>query len=102
MDTDDLSEEAYEAVIVTPEKFHHDLAMQFGLQAEGCLDEDEYLERCKQLILNLKQMEEDELGDIFFDNVPTVSDLGNALESILGKIDSVRRIPLRKRHFTTS
>jgi hypothetical protein len=31
MDTDDLSREAYQAVIIEAEKFNHDLTLRFGL-----------------------------------------------------------------------
>ncbi len=52
MDTDELSHEAYQAIIVTAEKFHHDLTLQFGLLSYDCKDEDEYLENSKKLIGN--------------------------------------------------
>jgi hypothetical protein len=43
MDTDDLSVEAYKAVILESGKFHADLILQFGLLAEDCNDEGEFL-----------------------------------------------------------
>ena len=33
MDTDDLSNETYKAVIIEAEKFNHDLTLQFGILA---------------------------------------------------------------------
>jgi hypothetical protein len=40
MDTDDLSEETYEAVWTEAEKFSHDLTSHFGLLAGGCQNEE--------------------------------------------------------------
>ena len=36
MDTDDLSNEAYEAVIIEAERFHHNLTLHFGVLADDC------------------------------------------------------------------
>ena len=33
MDTDDLSNEAYQGIIIEAEKFNHDLTLQFGVLA---------------------------------------------------------------------
>jgi len=37
MDTDDLSEETYKAIIGTAEGFHHDLTLQFCILKEYLL-----------------------------------------------------------------
>ena len=39
MDTDELSNEAYTAVLVEAERFHHNLTIHFGVLAGDC-DED--------------------------------------------------------------
>ena len=36
MDTDDLSNEAYHAVLVEAERFHHNLTIHLGVVADGC------------------------------------------------------------------
>lgn len=46
MDTDELSTETYEGVIAV-EKFNSDLALQFGLLASDCKNEEEYLNEAK-------------------------------------------------------
>lgn len=51
MDTDELSEEAYHAIMIEAEWFNHDLTLQFGLLSYECKDENDFLE--KSLILNL-------------------------------------------------
>jgi hypothetical protein len=43
MDTDDLSNETYEAVIIEAERFHHNLTLHFGLLAGQCDTEEECL-----------------------------------------------------------
>ena len=43
MDTDELSSEAYEGIIMEAEKFSRDLTLSFGLLASSCENEQEYL-----------------------------------------------------------
>ncbi len=47
MNTDDLSREAYKAVMIEAEKFDHDLTLRFGVLASQCDNEDEYLQECR-------------------------------------------------------
>jgi hypothetical protein len=50
MDTDDLSKEAYKGIIAEAENFDPDLTLQFGLLSYDCANEDEYLDKSKELI----------------------------------------------------
>ena len=43
MDTEELSSEAYEGIIMEAEKFSRDLTLSFGLLASSCENEQEYL-----------------------------------------------------------
>lgn len=99
MDTDDLSVEAYKAVIVEAERFNHDLTLQFGLLSSECLDEVDYLDKSKKLIDRMKRLTEDEFFDMFFGNPPEKNDLYLALDKILENIDKVIKIPIYKRTF---
>ena len=36
IDTSDLSNEAYQAILVEAERFHHNLTIHFGVLADGC------------------------------------------------------------------
>jgi hypothetical protein len=54
LDTDDLSINTYNAVIVEAERFHHDLTLQFGLLASGANSDDEYLDRAEAMISHWK------------------------------------------------
>ena len=48
MDTDNLSNEFYRAVIIEAERFNYDLTLQFGVLASSCKNEKEYIKECKR------------------------------------------------------
>ncbi len=50
MDTYDLSREAHTAIIETAERFHHDLNLQFGVLADDCDTDDEFLDESETII----------------------------------------------------
>jgi hypothetical protein len=45
MDTDDLSREAYDGILIEAEKLTHDLTLHYGLLSESCNNEAEYIEQ---------------------------------------------------------
>ncbi|GHU67547.1 hypothetical protein FACS189413_02510 [Bacteroidia bacterium] len=101
MDTDDLSQETYKAVILTAEMFNHDLTLHFGCLAMDCYDEEEYLLKSEQLIKECLEEEDIEIlmDDLFFGNPPNIKDFKNVLSEIQYKINQVREIPLKQRTF---
>ena len=99
MDTDDLSKDAYRAVIVESDRLHPDLTLKFGLLSEDCADEAEFLDECKLLALELKQLKPHDFAHVFFDNPPDMSALKKTLDLILQNIDKVQSVPLKKRRF---
>lgn len=99
MDTDDLSQEAYKAIIIEAERFNHDLTLRFGLLSGDCDDEEEYLDKSILLIEKLKNAKKYQLEDIFFGNVPNRDKLNKTLDSITENIANVNNIPFKKRHF---
>ena len=99
MDTDDLSNETYKAVILEVEKFNHDLTLQFGVLASSCKNEEEYLANAKQLISEIRELDGYDLEDMFFCNLPNISDLHKCLQQIELNIAQVETIPKEKRHF---
>ncbi|HRO47179.1 hypothetical protein [Agriterribacter sp.] len=99
MDTDELSSEAYEGIIVEAEKFNHDLSLPFGLLASSCENEQEYLIEAKKLITEIKALKTHELSGMFFDAVPDKKDLHQALDGILANIFLVEKIPEGERHY---
>jgi hypothetical protein len=99
MDTDDLSTEAYRAVIVEAERFMHDLTLHFGVLASDCKDEKEYLTQAKQLAEGILKVDDFILEDLFFGSIPDKTKLNLALREIISNIEEVKKIPMDKRHF---
>ena len=101
MDTDDLSKEAYSAVLETAEEFHHDLTLQFGLLSSDYDNDDDFLSQSETLIKGW--LGQDDLRyvieDIFFDDLPGKAEFEKVLQSILKNISIVRQIPLENRIF---
>ncbi len=100
MDTDDLSTETYNAVILTSEKFNHELTLPFGILADACKDDNDYLVKAKKLIATWKGNLKFHSDNIFFDYPPpNVSSFERVLLTIEAKIDKVMKIPMDQRKF---
>lgn len=99
MDTDDLSTEAYQGIIIEAEKFNPDLTLQFGLLASECKNEDEYLTKASALVSEIRSLEEEELLDMFFGNLPDAKSLNLTLDRIKENIENVKKIPKEKRNY---
>jgi len=99
MDTDNLSTEAYKAVIIEAERLVHDLTLQFGVLASSCIDEAEYLKKSKELAQEIMELDDYELEDILFGNVPERDKLDSTLNQMIKNIDEVNEIPVDKRHY---
>lgn len=100
MDTDELSNETYKAILITSEKFNHNLTLQFGLLASDCTDDNDYLEKASQLIIDWKSDLANSINYIFFDTEkPTISSFENILLKIQSQSAKVIRIPVEKRTF---
>ncbi|HNW70808.1 MAG TPA: hypothetical protein PKI01_10425 [Bacteroidales bacterium] len=89
IDTDDLSEKTYRAIIIEAEKFNHDLTLQFGLLSYHCMDEDEYIKLSKEYIAEMLEFDEFDLDDIFFGNPPPMKDFHAALNRIIKNISTL-------------
>jgi len=99
MDTDDLSQEAYKAIMIEAERFNHDLTLRFGVLSGDCNDEEEYLKKSLLLIEKIKKAKKYQLEDIFFGDVPNIDHLNKILDRIIENIERVKKIPFKKRHF---
>ena len=99
MDIDDLSNETYKAVIIEAEKFNHDVTLQFGVMASSCKNEEEYLNKAKQLIKEIRELDVYELEDMFFGNIPNTWQLNKYLKQIELNIAEVESIPKEKRYY---
>ena len=68
MDTRDISERTYKAILEETEQAHHDLALQFGLLAKICTDEEDYIEKADQLVKLMLQYPEEDIDAIFLND----------------------------------
>jgi len=99
MDTGDLSEETYRAIMIEAERFSHDLTLQFGLLSYDCADEEVFIEKSVQLINEMISYDEVDLNDMFFGNPPETSDFHIALTRILDNIVELKKIPSKRRTY---
>jgi hypothetical protein len=101
MDTNDLSRETHSAIIVTAERFHHDLTLQFGVLASYCKTDNEYLDKSESMIKEwLTDWDlEEVIMDIFFDDVPRKQDFKKVLDKTLINIEKARKVPIEQRKF---
>jgi len=99
MDTGDLSEETYRAIMIEAERFNHDLTLQFGLLSGECKDEEDFIEKSIQLIEEMKNYDEIDLDDMFFGNPPKMNDFHSILRKIIENINKVEEIPTEKRTY---
>lgn len=98
MDTDDLSRESYDGILVEAEKLTHDLTLHYGLLSYNCKDETEYIYKADKLTRKILQADDYELDDLFMGNPPDKEKLNFTLQKIIGNIEQIKKIPIEKRH----
>ena len=91
MDTDDLSQEAYDGILLEAERFSHDLTVHYGVLASDCQDEDNYLSRAERLTKDIMACSSVDLDDLFFGNSPSKKELKPTLSRILQNIQKLKR-----------
>ena len=99
MDTGDLSEEAYLALIVEAERFNHDSTLQFGLLSYRCKNEDDFLKESIKLIYKMKKYDEIDIDDMFFGNPLGKDQFHEALDRILINIENVMKIQIGEKTY---
>ncbi len=99
MDTDDLSREAYNGIIIEAERLTHDLTLHFGLLSYDCKNETEYIDKAEKLTQEILELEDYELDDLFWGNPPDKEKLNFTLRKIINNIEEVKHIPIEKRHY---
>lgn len=65
MDTDDLSREVYNGILVEAEKLTHDLTLHYGLLSYDCKNETEYIDEAEKLTKEILNLDDYELEDLF-------------------------------------
>ncbi len=91
MDTGDLSDETYYAILSEAEEFNTDLTLQFGLLSEECDNEKIFIEKSIELIEIMKKFDEIDLDDMFFGNPPKIKEFHEALQKIAQNIEDVKK-----------
>jgi len=99
IDTSNLSNEAYEAVLIEAEKLTHDLTLHFGLLSHRAKDEADYLNKAKILAGQIKTLDEYEAEDYLFGCKVSLTKLHATLDKIISNIDRVIQIPEKKRYY---
>jgi hypothetical protein len=99
MDTDDLSREAYNGILIEAEKLTHDLTLHFGLLSSDCIDETEYIDKAEKLTKEIMQVDDWELDDLFWGDPPNKEKLIFTCKKILKNIEKVKTIPIEKRKY---
>ncbi|MBK7447810.1 MAG: hypothetical protein IPJ45_17655 [Ignavibacteria bacterium] len=90
MDTDDLSDKTYNAIMREAENFNHDLTLQFGLLSYQCKNEDEFISKSEKLIRKILKYDEEEIEEMFFGNLPSTEELHIALKIIKENIKKLK------------
>lgn len=89
IDTDDLTDETYNAIIIESENFDHNLTLQFGLLSDECDDEADYISKSIKLIEEMLTYDEIEIDDMFFGEPPSKTEFHKALHKILKNISTL-------------
>ncbi|HXL56515.1 MAG TPA: hypothetical protein VN958_09675, partial [Chitinophagaceae bacterium] len=95
MDTGDLSDRAYKAILkailVEAEKFNHDLTLQFGLLSDECENESIFIKKSASLINEMIKYDASELDDMFFGNPPSKKEFHITLKKIMDNIQKIKK-----------
>jgi hypothetical protein len=82
MDTRDISEPTYNAILEEAEQAHHDLALQFGLLAKICSDEEDYIFKADQLVKLMLTYPDADIDAIFISDPLSREDFHQVLHKI--------------------
>ena len=99
MDTDDLSREAYNGILLEAEKLTHDLTLHYGLLSGACEDEADYIDKALEMTKKIMRADDWELDDLFWGNPPDKEKLNLTLQTIINNIEHIKKTPIEKRHY---
>lgn len=99
MDTDDLSRETYNGILIEAEKLTHDLTQHYGLLSCDCKNESDYIDKAEKLTMEIMKLEDYELDDLFWGNPPDEEKLNFTLKKIIKNIEKIKTIPIEKRKY---
>ena len=89
MDTGDLTDKTYNAIMIEAERFDHNITLQFGLLSYECKDEPDFIKKSKQLINRMLKYSEGQIDDMFFGEPPNIIEFHKALNKILLNISQL-------------
>lgn len=89
MDTTEISQSTYNAIIETAANAHKDLALQFGMLAKLSKNEADYISKSGQLIDLMSGYDAEEIDAIFIENPLSVDAFKTALQTISGNISKL-------------
>jgi hypothetical protein len=89
IDTGDLTDKTYQAIMIEAERFDHNLTLQIGLLSYKCNDEADFIKKSKQLIKQMLSYNEDDMDDMFFGEPPAKNEFHKALNKILNNISAL-------------
>jgi hypothetical protein len=101
MDTDDLSKATYDGIISEAEEFNPDLSLPFGVLADQCKNDDDFLNKAERLINKWLKVKDCDLiiDDIFFGEPVDYDDFKITLKKILSNITEIRKTPMKEREY---
>lgn len=99
MDTDDLSRESYEGVLMKAGKLTDDLTLRFGVLSGECKNENEYLEKAEKFAREILKANDSAIDDLFWGNPPNKKELEFTCNKILENILKVKSVPVEMRSF---
>ena len=89
MDTGDLTNKTYKAIMIEAERFDPNLTLQFGLLSYECKNEKIFIQKSARLIHEMMTYREEEIDDLFFGSPPTKNEFHKALNKILHNISKL-------------
>lgn len=89
VDTGDLTDKTYKAIMIEAERFNHDLTLQFGLLSYDSKDEKDFIAKSRLLINEMLTYDEVDLDELFFGNPPAKNDFHKALHKMLNNISKL-------------
>lgn len=89
IDTGDLTDKTYQAIMIEAERFDHNLTLYFGLLSDECIDEADFIKKSRRLIKQMLKYNMADIDDMFFGEPPTKKDFHNALNKILENISTI-------------
>lgn len=96
IDTGDLTDKTYNAIMIEAENFDHNLTLQFGLLSYKCLDEADFIKKSTELIIKMQHYNAEDLENMFFGEPPSKRDFHKVLKKILTNISLINKAPVEK------